>query len=95
MSLPRSLAHIMIIVGITLIASPVMAQNTFTQPPAQGGPNVPLTCADFQRNADGSWSPLHPVTINGVTMGGPGVQFREGVSFGGVDLAAALNKQCR
>lgn len=52
-----------------------------------------LTCADFQHNSDGSWSPVHPVTINGVTMG-PGVAFREGVSFGGVDLAAALNKQC-
>jgi hypothetical protein len=53
----------------------------------------PLTCQDFVRNPDGSWSPIHPVMMNGVTMGS-GVAFREGVSFGGVDLAAALDRQC-
>jgi hypothetical protein len=55
--------------------------------------NVPLTCADFVRNPDGSWSPMRPVTLNGVTMG-PGVKFTPGVSFGGINLAAVLNQQC-
>jgi hypothetical protein len=82
-------------IGLLAIASSALAQGTFSQQPAQGGPMVPLTCGDFQRNPNGSWSPLHPVTVNGVTMGGPGVAFTEGVSFGGVDLAATLNKQCR
>lgn len=54
----------------------------------------PLSCADFVRNPNGSWSPVRPVTLNGVTMG-PGVQFVPGVSFGGVDLASILNQQCR
>jgi len=53
-----------------------------------------LTCADFVRNPNGSWSPVRPITLNGVTMG-PGVQFMPGVSFGGVDLASILNQQCR
>jgi hypothetical protein len=52
-----------------------------------------LTCADFVRNANGSWSPLVPVTIGGVTMG-PGVAFTPGVMFSGVDLAALLEKNC-
>jgi hypothetical protein len=50
-------------------------------------------CSDFQHNADGSWSPRHAVRVNGVTMG-PGVAFRAGVGFGGVDLAATLNQRC-
>ena len=75
---------------VGLMAAPAFAEpaKTTTAPPPP-----PLTCADFQHNADGSWTPLHAVTIGGVTMG-PGVAFREGVSFGGLDLAAALNKQC-
>jgi hypothetical protein len=52
-----------------------------------------LTCADFRHNPNGSWTPLHPVTLGGVSMGA-GVAFSEGVQFGGIDLAAALNKQC-
>jgi hypothetical protein len=61
--------------------------------PATQAP-LPLTCADFHQNPDGSWSPNHPVSINGVTMG-TGVAFTEGVSFGGANIAAALDRQCR
>ena len=53
----------------------------------------PLTCADFQRNPNGSWSALTPITLNGVSFG-PGVSFTAGVSFGGIDLGAILNRQC-
>ena len=45
----------------------------------------------FRRNANGSWTPLRPVSLNGITMG-TGVAFTQGVSFGGVDLAAELNR---
>ena len=54
---------------------------------------VTLTCADFVRNPNGTWSPVHPVQIGPVTMG-PGVSFSPGVQFGGIDLASILNKQC-
>lgn len=83
-----------IIAGVIIMASPAVAQIANPPAPSVSSSATPLTCADFQHNPDGSWSPLHPVTINGVTMGGPGVKFTVGVAFGGVDLAAALNKQC-
>jgi hypothetical protein len=62
-------------------------------PVAAAAQNGPLTCSDFSRNPDGSWSPVRPIFINGVTMG-PGVRFTPGVQFGGVDLASILIKQC-
>lgn len=74
-----------------VVAGPALAQQP--NPPAPA-PTAQLRCDDFTRNPDGSWSALHPVTINGVTLGGPGVRFREGVAFGGVDLAAILNQRC-
>jgi hypothetical protein len=52
-----------------------------------------VNCADFTRNPDGSWSPVKPVQLGGITMG-PGVRFTPGVLFGGVDLASALNQHC-
>jgi hypothetical protein len=63
------------------------------QPTQTQTASVPLTCFDFQRNPNGSWSPMHPIQINGVGMG-PSVAFNPGVAFGGVDLATALNQQC-
>ena len=40
----------------------------------------------FQNNNDGSYSPKGIVKIGGVTMS-PGVSFRPGVLFSGVDIA--------
>jgi hypothetical protein len=45
----------------------------------------------FRRNPNGSWTPTTTVTIGSVTMG-PGVAFSVGVAFGGVDVAAELNR---
>ena len=87
--------RIFLIVSTAVLVSPAFSQSANQSLTAQDRPTVLLTCADFQRNLNGSWSPLHQVTINGVTMGGPGVAFTEGVSFGGGDLGAALNRQCR
>lgn len=76
-----------------LPALPVMAQ--LLQPAQPQISTVP--CDAFQHNPDGSWSPLHRVTITGpngqVTMG-PGVAFRPGVAFMGIDMATVLNRQC-
>jgi hypothetical protein len=49
-----------------------------------------LTCADFQHNPDGSWSPLKAMTItapNGQIQAGPGVSFTAGLPIRGVDVA--------
>jgi ABC-type glycerol-3-phosphate transport system substrate-binding protein len=78
----------------TAVAGLVLTGAAFAQSPqTTQTAAVPLTCWDFARNADGSWSALHSITVNGVSFG-PGVAFRPGVSFGGVDLAATLNQQC-
>ncbi len=56
-----------------------------------------LSCSDFHQNQDGSWSANHPVAIggpNGQVQIGPGVAFRPGAAFMGVDLGATLNAQC-
>jgi hypothetical protein len=39
----------------------------------------------FQRNPDGSMTPLRVINVNGITFG-PGVVFGPGVNFGGVDF---------
>jgi hypothetical protein len=53
-----------------------------------------VSCADFTKNPDGTWSPVRPYTLNGITMG-PGVRFTPGVNFGGIDLGSALNQHCQ
>lgn len=57
-----------------------------------------IDCSNFRHNEDGSWTPVSQFTItnqNGsqVSMG-PGVSFRPGVQFSGIDLATLLNQQC-
>jgi len=57
-----------------------------------------LDCADFHRNPDGSWSPSRQMTIPNLNGGrvsmGPGVTFKAGEKFVGVDLGAVLDRQC-
>jgi hypothetical protein len=57
-----------------------------------------LTCADFQHNPDGSWSPLKAMTItapNGQIQTGPGVSFTAGLPIMGVDVAETLDENCK
>jgi hypothetical protein len=56
-----------------------------------------LTCDDFKKNSDGTWSAVRKTTIkvNNTSTGlespmiGPGV-----INVNGVDLAVALNERC-
>ena len=60
-------------------------------------PTVILTCDDFKKNSDGTWSTVRKTTIkvNNISTGlespmiGPGV-----INVNGVDLASALNERC-
>jgi hypothetical protein len=57
-----------------------------------------LTCADFQHNPDGSWTPLTAMTINapnGQIEIGPGVSLTAGLPILGLDLAAKLDENCK
>lgn len=65
-------------------------------PPQQVLPS-PFRCADFTRNGDGTWSPLRPIAIrSGDTKATlePGVSVTPGTTYGGVDVAAVLNRRC-
>jgi hypothetical protein len=59
--------------------------------------NTSLECGDFQRNADGTWTSIHDVTLaspNGPVPVASGTSFREGSFFMGVDVAWALKQEC-
>ena len=58
-------------------------------------PNLQLNCAYFQRNSNGSWTQQGPVTVNGQTLDVSGVRINPGTVIGGINLGAALNRQCR
>ena len=57
----------------------------------------PFRCTNFKHNSDGSWSPLRPITISsGDTRATlqPGLSVTAGATYGGVDVAAELNRRC-
>jgi hypothetical protein len=79
-----------------IVASGALAQNSTVQMP-QPTPPSPAAyspqCADFKLNPDGSWSPLHAVTVGDVTISQKAA-FLPGSKIGDVDLATLLNEQC-
>jgi hypothetical protein len=74
-------------------ASPL--QPTSPESTMQATSNIQLTCAYFQRNSNGAWTQRSPVAVNGQTLDIPGVRINPGTIIGGIDLGAALNRQCR
>ena len=56
---------------------------------AQQQPN----CADFHRNADGSWSPTHTFSTSGVTLD-PSWHFYPGYVYGTTNVVGMLNQRC-
>lgn len=63
---------------------------------AQSGP-LKLNCADYQRNPDGSWTPVRQVTINypnGIVVLGTNVSFPAHGTYMGLELAPMLDQQC-
>lgn len=85
---------IMSVACFAVAVSAGFAQTAPPQPVSRGSAAAqPLNCADFTRNADGSWSPRRMVSMKGFTIS-PGVSFTEGVTINGIDLAKQLNSQC-
>jgi hypothetical protein len=75
--------------------TPIVASfSAFGQTPPQPTlASLNLSCSDFHDNQNGSWSPTHPISIGGATVG-PGASFGPGVIIAAVPLAALLNKEC-
>jgi hypothetical protein len=53
----------------------------------------PLSCFDFERIGDGTWTPKHTVRVTTWVLT-RGLTFRPGDTFNGVDLGAALERNC-
>jgi hypothetical protein len=69
-------------------------QPTSPRPTMQPVPSLQLNCVYFQRNANGSWTQRSPVTVDGETLNTPGMRIKPGTIVGGIELVAALNRQC-
>jgi hypothetical protein len=74
-------------------ATPVRPPPPTPSVPAPTLASLHLACSDFKHNADGSWSPLHSLTVRSATMN-PGASFNTGAYFNDVDLPGLLNKEC-
>jgi hypothetical protein len=83
--------YAIIIAVFTLMNVSIVPAQIFTP---QRQPTNRLACADFHRNSDGSWSPIHPVVICPGVQTRAGVMFEKGVIFCGVNVVATLNQQC-
>ncbi|MGA7326854.1 MAG: hypothetical protein WBX25_20775 [Rhodomicrobium sp.] len=72
----------------------IPALQSFAQAPSPPGEvPVALTCRDFQKNPDGSWSPVHPVVLSGMALS-PSAHYKKGDVLAGVPLPEVLEKQC-
>jgi hypothetical protein len=61
------------------------------------GGDGPIACHDFQRGANGSWTVLHPTTIEsqGVQMSlSPGQTFAKNQFVNGVEVTTVLDRNC-
>ena len=83
-----------IAVAAALVAAPAFAQQVSLQT-AKG---TAVKCSDFEKAPDGSWTPV----IDMIETGAAGKSqltahqstIRPGETFSGVDIAAALTRQC-
>jgi len=55
---------------------------------------VAVDCGAFKANSNGSWTSTRATKVGSVSMSAGGTFF-PGVTLGGVDLAAQLDRQCR
>jgi hypothetical protein len=90
----------------TLVAAMLLAACAAEQGPPPRDPGEPMTsrhlntsmeCAEWQRNADGTWTAIKDVplaTPNGPTEIPAGTSVREGTYTMGVDVAYALKREC-
>ncbi|MGA8172543.1 MAG: hypothetical protein WB816_17170 [Methylocystis sp.] len=83
---------------ISILAAPsALAERRATPPPRN---ETGISCRDFRRNPDGSWSPIRRVTIvgpHGPFSVTPGQIFwiqLQGTTNYGVNIAEILDDQC-
>ena len=58
---------------------------------------ITVTCQAFRKNSDGSWTSVQVTDIYapiGAIRIGPGMMFRRGGTFYGIDVVALLDQYC-
>jgi hypothetical protein len=74
----------------SLLAHPGLAQNLARS-------DGPISCGDFQRGSNGSWTVLRPTTISpqGVQLNlTPGQTFAKNQFVGGIEVTTVLVRNC-
>jgi len=79
--------------AIALLSVTAVAQSFAQAPVALGTVPVPLSCRDFKKNEDGSWSPIRSIALGNVTLL-PANHYKVGDVLAGLPLPEMLNKQC-
>jgi hypothetical protein len=70
-------------IRVVALSLALSATTAAALPPAPTHPSLDgpgLTCADFRRNSDGSWSPTHTLLVGTVAMS-PGSRYQRGESI--------------
>jgi hypothetical protein len=68
------------------------AQQRLNVAPAPVG-TVALTCLDFRKNADGTWSPTHDITMGNARLTKSNV-YKKGDVVAGLPIVEALEESC-
>ena len=79
-----------------IVLAAAVPGSAIAQPPATASQGA--TCADFHKNADGSWTPNRALALRterGTISVGPNTSLRPGTAFNGVDFASALDQNCQ
>ncbi len=79
------------IIALSVAAASLSFAQTSASPP--GTVPMALTCRDFHKNQDGTWSPNRPVQIGGTALS-PDVSYTKGQVFDGLPLVEALEESC-
>jgi hypothetical protein len=88
-------------VSLSCALAAVLVLATALQSSAQQAPSagpapvgtVALTCADFHKNADGTWSPNHDIIIGSARITAS-ASYKKGQVIGGLPLVDALEESC-
>jgi hypothetical protein len=78
--------------SVIAILSVAAASHSFAQSPTRAVP-LALTCREFHKNPDGTWSPNLPMEIGGVRLS-PTVGYKKGQVIGGLPLVDVLEESC-
>jgi hypothetical protein len=83
--------------ALVAVLLPSTALQSFAQQGLSAGPapvgTVALTCHDFHKNADGTWSPNHDIIMGNARLTSK-TAYKKGDVVAGLPLVEALESSC-